>query len=145
MKKLLIALFFISSFINAQESKHEKIKALKVAAITDALQLTPSEAEKFWPIYNEFDQKMDVHRRLERKEMGVLKDDTFTMLSDDQANALLDKLMAINTAELNDSNELVQQLRNVIPPKKVLLLKKAEDDFKRQLLKQMREKKKLNE
>ena len=34
------------------------MKALKTAHITDQLDLTSAEAEKFWPIYNEFDAKL---------------------------------------------------------------------------------------
>ena len=35
----------------------ERIQAARVAYITDQLALTPTEAEKFWPIYREFTDK----------------------------------------------------------------------------------------
>ena len=41
----------------------ERVQALKVAFITKALNLTSAEAEKFWPIYNEFQDKRDVVRK----------------------------------------------------------------------------------
>ena len=39
----------------------QRIKASKIAYITEQVELTPEEAEKFWPVYNELeDQKMEV-------------------------------------------------------------------------------------
>jgi hypothetical protein len=45
------------SFANAQNGngqRQEKIQALKIAFITQKLKLTPAEAEKFWPVYNQY-------------------------------------------------------------------------------------------
>jgi len=36
---------------------YDSFKAKKVAFITTSINLTPSEAEKFWPVYNEYEQK----------------------------------------------------------------------------------------
>jgi hypothetical protein len=36
----------------------EKIQALKIAFITNKLQLTPEEAQKFWPVYNQYDNEI---------------------------------------------------------------------------------------
>ena len=61
-KKLYPILFLFLSFnFYAQgerfKEKREQIKAMKVAFLTTELNLTSSEAEKFWPIYNTFDDK----------------------------------------------------------------------------------------
>lgn len=45
------------SFAKAQNGR-EKIQALKVAFITQKLHLTPSEAQKFWPVYNQYDNEI---------------------------------------------------------------------------------------
>ncbi|HWH63238.1 MAG TPA: hypothetical protein VNS50_08190 [Ginsengibacter sp.] len=66
MKKyLLILLFIISgsfSILKAQvpdeETRAEKIQSLKIAFITQKLQLTPDEAQKFWPVYNQYDKEV---------------------------------------------------------------------------------------
>jgi 4-amino-4-deoxy-L-arabinose transferase-like glycosyltransferase len=61
MKKyllLIIAIFGSFSFVAAQNGRQEKIQALKVAFITQRLQLTPAEAEKFWPVYNQFENEI---------------------------------------------------------------------------------------
>lgn len=57
MRKFLLILFlFISSayICNAQRGGDEKINTVKIAYITNQLNLTPAEAQKFWPIYNRY-------------------------------------------------------------------------------------------
>jgi hypothetical protein len=70
MKKLyLITLFSAAAFfVKAQaaeqqppqvsEQKQQNIEALKVAFISKELELTPSEAEKFWPVYNQYSKEL---------------------------------------------------------------------------------------
>ena len=65
MKKyILILTLFLGSFytVFAQEnqpgddlSKQEKIRALYVAYVTQQLNLTPDEAQKFWPLHTQFE------------------------------------------------------------------------------------------
>jgi len=56
MKKLILFLVVFAgfSYICAAQPPKERIKALKVAYITKELNLTSAEAEKFWPVYNEY-------------------------------------------------------------------------------------------
>lgn len=64
MKKylLIIWVFFGSlSFAYAQYGngqRAEKIQELKIAFITQKLNLTPAEAEKFWPVYNAYNTEI---------------------------------------------------------------------------------------
>ena len=64
MKKyILLLLVMLGSFagIKAQDgndTRAEKIQALKIAFITQKLQLTTQEAEKFWPVYNQYDNEI---------------------------------------------------------------------------------------
>lgn len=135
---LLFALCFTTALF-AQE-RHAKIKALKVAHITEQLDLTPKEAEGFWPIYNASEEKMEALRTIERREIiGKIKND-FESLTDTEATALIEKTLEVKEKELQTFRALVKDLKGVIPPKKIILLRKAEDDFKRQLLEHFRNK-----
>lgn len=67
MKKLLLILsvFFCLQTAIAQEDvnqspekKQQNIEALKVAFISKELELTPEEAQKFWPVYNQYSKEM---------------------------------------------------------------------------------------
>ena len=48
---ILFLLMASISFAQGFRDKKEKVKALKVAYITEQLDLTTEEAQKFWPIY----------------------------------------------------------------------------------------------
>lgn len=44
----------------ADPKQQERVQALEIAFISRKLELTPEEAQKFWPIYNEY--KRDMHQ-----------------------------------------------------------------------------------
>ncbi len=70
---LLLALFFsgfTTLYAQDDDPRGEKIQALKIAFITQKLGLTAEEAQKFWPIYNQYDQEV---RSVDRKD--VMKSD----------------------------------------------------------------------
>lgn len=137
MKNILLAFFLLLSVgIQAQSEKHEKIKALKTAYFTSELELSSTEAEKFWPVYNSYDTKMRDIRRLERKEIFEKFKTGIDNLSDEEANALIDKAYQLEAQSLQLKDELTKNLREIISPKKIIKLRKAEDDFKRKLLEQ---------
>ncbi|MEM9141779.1 MAG: hypothetical protein AAGA86_02255 [Bacteroidota bacterium] len=115
----------------------EKIKALKVAHITEQLDLTSKEAEVFWPAYNAHDSQMEELRRKERREIsGKLRN--LDELSDTETKALLNELMALQREKHQVEFDFMQKMQKIISPKKTLLLVKAEEDFKRRLLHEMR-------
>lgn len=67
MKKIYLILSFvcIAGFANAQgvqpdlpEKRQQDIEALKVAFISKELNLTPDEAQKFWPVYNQYTHEL---------------------------------------------------------------------------------------
>ena len=95
---------------------------------------TSSEAEKFWPVYNAHDFKITEIRRSERRDVGSKLRDGIDTLSNEDANALIDRWLQIESETLKLRQELVLNLRKVLPPKKIIQLRKAENDFKRRLL-----------
>jgi len=64
MKKYLLLFLVILGSVsgikaqNGEETRGEKIEALKIAFITQKLQLTPDEAQKFWPVYNQYENEI---------------------------------------------------------------------------------------
>jgi hypothetical protein len=62
MKKFLLIILAVlgtrSLTIAQQGNGRERIQALKVAFITQKLHLTAAEAEKFWPVYNQYDNEI---------------------------------------------------------------------------------------
>jgi hypothetical protein len=72
MKKALLTLVFIvmaaTGLLVAQGG--ERLESLRIAFITKQLQLTPQEAEKFWPVYNSYDDEMRKMVRDHRQKGG---------------------------------------------------------------------------
>ena len=144
MKKLtiLIYLVFISIPLSAQpngrKEMKEKIKTMKIAFITEKLDLSSSEAEKFWPIYNAFDKaQMKLRHEKLRAIKNELKDQIDT-ITDEVALIKLNELLAAE-AELNALKQTFHmKLKNVISSKKILLLKISEEGFNRQMMKRLR-------
>lgn len=76
MKKgIVILLIGITSILNAQPqselTKKQAIESLKIAFLSRQLSLTPEEAQKFWPVYNQYDDEI---KKL-RKEHQLAKKD----------------------------------------------------------------------
>ena len=141
MKKLALFIFLLAATVNAQEGKYEKIKALKNAYITEKLELTPTEAEKFWPVYNSFGEKFRELRKRERDEIYSKLGDGINNLSDAEANTLIAKDFSLEKDKLELHKQLTEALRNVISAKRIILLKKTENDFKKELLDKYRHRK----
>ena len=138
MKNVLIILLLIAGTLQAQRPGKEQIQALKTAHITQALDLTTEEAEKFWPIYNKFDKQQEKNRKEERREISSIVSGDLSALSDEDANKLIDKITGYKEKQFTHYKNLVSELKGVIPPQKILQLRKAEDDFRRILMEQLR-------
>ena len=140
MKRLIIPfiLMLFCTSIAAQKGKmHERIKAQKVAYITEQLNLTSDEAEKFWPIYNAFDEKMHEYRRKEMRELRErMRNEN---ISESEANKLIDDYLALEGKEHKAELLMFKDLRKILPAKKIVKLKTAEDSFNRMLMDRLKE------
>ena len=140
---LPIILLFIStvSFSQDFKEKREKVKALKVAYITEQLELTTEEAQKFWPLYNAFDDKQaELRHEKMRAILDRFRPGSVDKLSEKDASNSLAQMEKIEEDLFNLKKKFIKDLQSVISAKKIIKLKKAEEDFNRELLKQMREK-----
>lgn len=148
-RKLLIPLLLLVSLLSFSQDfkeKKEKIKALKVAFITEKLELTPQEAEKFWPIYNTFeDKEFEIHHNKMKSIIRKLEDGGFEKLSEKEATVLIQQ-MESNEDELHAlRKKYMKDLQKVLSAKKIILLRKSEEEFNRKLLRQFKEKREKRE
>lgn len=142
---LPILLFFFSfSFYAQGEKMHEKreqVKALKVAFLTTELELTPNEAEKFWPLYNAFDDKQFELRHQKMKIfMRRMDDDALDKMTEKEACTLLTQMENTEEDLFVLRKKFILSLKGVIPSVKIIKLKKSEENFNRKLLQQYRDK-----
>ena len=134
---LYIALLFISIYtVNAQQQKGHRIKLLKTSYITNAVNLTPKEAEKFWPIYNLYSEKIQelkfsMEKGLQHQINTV---GSIDQLTEKQAQNYIDKLVKEETLISETKVKMLYELSKILSPKKILKLQKAEIDFNRKML-----------
>ena len=147
MRKLKVILFLvfvvqIHGFkLNAQESnsRKEKIENLKIAYITKQLTLTSEEAKVFWPIYDELQLKLENNRKNFKSQFNSEKTEFQT---DKEAETFLQADFSMRTKEIELQKEYAERLKKVIPVKKVAKLRQAEEGFKKEILRAVREREK---
>lgn len=105
----------------------EKIRAAHAAYITRRLELTPEEAQAFWPLYNEFDEK---RQQLREQWHSSRRNET------DQ-EAMLEHEMKIKQQELDLEKEYLHRYQQVVPAEKLVRLRPAEADFRQLILRQV--------
>lgn len=147
MKQILIISFFILSSLQVTgQANREKIKAMKTAFITNALDLSSKEAEQFWPIYNEYDKRIYQAKTIKTRELAkkVRAAGGVQQLSDREASDILQAFMDIEFEVAQAKQDLKNKLMNVVSAKKIILLFRAETDFTKKLLRDFREQRKNN-
>ncbi len=107
----------------------ERIKSLRIAFLTEKLELTPEESEKFWPIYREMSSKLRALKKDGRKKVEGLKE-----MSDQEAEAFIKNHFEIEEKVLTTKREYFEKLRTAIPPRKIAMLEPLEKRFKQRLL-----------
>lgn len=118
----------------------EKMMSEKIAFITMELSLTPEEAQVFWPVYNQIEQK----RHESDKAVGTsykallegLKSDTAT---DKEIDKLLDAYLDAKQAKKEMTKGETAKYRKVLSSKKVAKLYIAEEKFRRQHIRNFKE------
>lgn len=144
MKRLipiLVLLIGLSGYAQRDGRMNERIKAQKVAFITEKLSLTAEEAQQFWPIYNAFEEKRESIKSGQLREVKITIRQNPDM-SDREASKLLDQILDAENEIHNAKMKLAEDLKSVLSPKKIIRLRAAEDGFNRELLqhlKKMRE------
>lgn len=135
------ALLLTSSLFYAQHKPDkDKIKSLKVAFITERLALSSKEAQTFWPVYNEYEEKREAMREREHTQIRE-KIHNSENLSEKEAAELIKHYLKFEEEEEELDKNFIESIGKVIPAKKTLLLLRSEYEFKKQLLRQYRHQK----
>ena len=120
------------------KEKDDKIEALKVGFITKELNLTSTEAEKFWPLYNEMEGKMKEIRQTCRKINHDVRDSE-DKISNEDAKKKLNTLFENEEKELDLKKEYSEKFIKIIGEKRTLKLLSLEHEFRRVLLERLKD------
>jgi len=141
--KAIIILFLFIQGISAQNNKdqkgpiRDKIKAQRIAFITDRLNLSPDEATKFWPVYNQFSGELEEIKK-QQNQLRKSTNDKLAVMSDKEIDKALEDELSAQQKSIDLQRKYMVELKKTIPTRKVAMLYKAERDFKIMLLKRMR-------
>ena len=129
-----------SAKVSAQEddNRNEKIESLKIAFITEKLNLTSSEAKVFWPVFNEFSDELKKLKEKEKENMQALK--TKNSPTDIESNKFINEHINLKQAELDLTKRYINEFKKVLPERKVAKLLTLEQEFKQQLLQHLKDK-----
>lgn len=122
------------------DERREEIEAMKIGFLTRKLDLSSEEAKTFWPVYNKFQDELETIRKQRRSEMRNLREN-IKDLNDKEAEKLIDNEIAGRQKELDIMKKYHAHFKQILPVKKVLMLYRSEEDFKRELLDRIRDRK----
>jgi len=130
---LILSMFLITSIGVAQKDRiQERIKARRIAFITEKLQLTPEEAQLFWPIYNDYQKKRRAFDKTYKSKAN------FNLMTDVEVTLHVDQQLEKEAKMLTLKKEFIGDLKAVFPIRKVAMLPRAEKKFKEWMLAQIK-------
>ncbi|MEI8280260.1 MAG: hypothetical protein WCG87_10895 [Bacteroidota bacterium] len=149
---LIIALIITTGSYAQPEHRHddkafEKVRSVHIALLTRHMNLTPKQAEQFWPIYNEFDNERTIIRKKYKKYFP--KNNAGEYNNPDKetrpdANTMLDKKLDRQQEMLDLKRKYKEQFLKVVSPEQLVQMDAADNDFTMMLLQQRAKNKRRN-
>jgi hypothetical protein len=144
---IALAVFFIPQAFaqNINQNKNpnlEKLNAYKIAFFTRRLNLTSQEAEKFWPVYNEFQDKRNAVQ-IERQKLNRNFNQNELTMTDKELTEAGDKQIALQVQEAGLAQEYHKKFKEILSPSKVIKLYQAENQYRLQLLNELKDKQQI--
>jgi len=148
---IIVLILFTGKYASGQDETEpvqrdpkamEKIQALRTAYISEKLNLTPEQAEKFWPVYHEFTQeraKLRQEFKAAQRNLDPNKPDP--KAEQDVINLGLD----IKQKELDLEKDYSGRLLKVINAQQVMNLRKAEQGFRELIINQLQQRRTMQQ
>jgi hypothetical protein len=133
---LLIILIYPVTKSVAQNTNLEKLNNYKIGFFTKRLNLTSEEAEKFWPVYNEYQGQKNLIQ-LEKLKLNRTFNQNESALNESQLEEIGDKYVDCIVQESALAVTFHKKLKTVLSPAKVIMYYQAENQYKIQLLNEL--------
>ncbi|SHF53910.1 hypothetical protein SAMN05444483_101516 [Salegentibacter echinorum] len=133
---ICIGLFSMQAQDQGKEDYREKIKELKTAFLTQEMSLSKEGAQKFWPIYNEYEAKQRDLRKREHRDLPNLE-----CITEGDANEMLEEYVNIEKEDYILKKQLFKDLREIMSAQEIIKLQKLEGEFHKKLIKEYRARK----
>ncbi|HEX8349262.1 MAG TPA: hypothetical protein VF598_04825 [Hymenobacter sp.] len=134
---LLLAGTFRAQAQSAEQQQRQermnRIENAKIAYLTDKLALTQEQAQRFWPLYNEYTNK----RRDLGKRQREIRGTSIESLSDQQIRDLMKQNFALRQSEVNLEKEYYDKFQKALSVRQTGQLLVAEREFTREVLQKL--------
>lgn len=132
---VVLALFSLTRtavFAHQEGDWKEKMRAERVAFLTTAMELTPAEAEKFWPVYNSMEAERRASFGKVMRAYKALSDGVAAGKTDKELEVLVNDYTTANKNSHSIEAKYTPLLVKVLSVSKVAKLFVAEEEFRRQ-------------
>ncbi len=110
---------------------HEKLKADKKLIVANYMELTESEAKKFWPIYETYQKDLQgSNERLQSLLESYAADYKNKSLTDEKAKKLLDDWIAFEQDEAKRRSTYAPKVLQALPAKKAARYLQIENEYR---------------
>ncbi len=142
-----ICLLLFSTGVFAQgKMNKERIELLKISFITEEINLSPEEAQQFWPVYNKYNDR--IHKARLELERGIQRDiknsGGIDNLTDRQSDDMIKRILELEESISSNKIKMTKELGAVISSKKIIKLQRAEREFNRRMLQEYGKRRKMN-
>ena len=135
---LMLSLQIQAQPVRGNSQDESRIESFRIAFITRKLSLSPEESKAFWPVYDKYQAELKSIRQNQRDQRKNLRQD-FEDMSDKDIEKFVDSEIQMRQNELDLMKKYNTQFKAILPIRKVALLYKTEEDFKRELLQRLQD------
>lgn len=129
---LLVVFISLQQWVLGQPSRRERVEAERIAFITKRMELTPKQAQGFWPIHTQYEKEQRLIRQKYRTQMPIAK------MSEVDAEQVIEKRLRMEEELLALRKNFFTRFKTVISARQILLFQKSNADFKQYLLEEIR-------
>ncbi len=141
---LLISIFIgagaaASTYCQGDDWK-KKMQCEKIAFLTTELDITPEEAQAFWPVYNQVEADRDKAMHEVFKAFKALDQALEESRSEKEISNLLDEYTKAIDNQKEVENDRIEKYEKVLSSEKVARLLIGEEKFRRQHIRRLHDK-----
>jgi hypothetical protein len=102
------------------------IQLRRQAIVTSVMDLTPKEAEVFWPLYRDY--RMEMAKVGDRvSKLLVQYGEQYDTLTDEQASKIMNEWLSVEKAKNNVKDKYVSRFKKILPARKVMRFFQADN------------------
>lgn len=129
---LVIVFISLQQWVMGQPSRRERVEAERVAFITKRMQLTPKQAQGFWPIHTQYEKEERLIRQKYRTQVPIAS------MTEVDAEEVIEKRLRMEEELLALKKNFYSRFKTVVSARQVLLFQKSNAEFKQYLLEEIR-------